>query len=74
VLLTGAPMVDREVVVHSLAWLAGMRQPADAEMLAPGAGPDGDLVLRDNGVVTTAAVVRALHEARTRLATEVGAA
>ncbi|MFI5909500.1 prenyltransferase/squalene oxidase repeat-containing protein [Dactylosporangium sp. NPDC051541] len=39
--------------------------PAGAEMVAPGGFHGTDVVLPDNGNVTTASVVRALHEART---------
>jgi hypothetical protein len=39
-----------------------------AEMLAPGGFEGRNVVLRDSGNVTTACVIRALHEARTRLA------
>ncbi|MFI1767448.1 prenyltransferase/squalene oxidase repeat-containing protein [Streptomyces sp. NPDC020800] len=67
-LLTGADLAEHDAIVHSLAWLSGLHAPADAEMLAPGAAAGDDLLLRDSGPVTTAAVVRALHEARTRLA------
>ena len=42
--------------------------PPSAEMLAPGGFEGRDVVLRDSGNMTTACVIRALHEARTRLA------
>ncbi len=66
-LLTGGDLAEHNAVAHSLAWLSGLHAPADAEMLAPGAAAGDDLLLRDSGPVTTAAVVRTLHEARTRL-------
>ncbi len=56
--------VDRAVKLLARLQLPSGGWPPSAEMLAPGALDGQDVSLRDNGVVTTAAVMAALHAVR----------
>ena len=67
-LLLGRPGAGT-AVGEAASYLSGLvtadgMVPASAEMLAPGGFEGRDVVLRDSGYVTTACVIRALHEAR----------
>ena len=71
-LATNGLSAQDELMMDSLRYLVGLlsqtgSRPASAELLVPGGLPGRNVVLRDNGRVTTACVVRALHEARKRL-------
>lgn len=68
-LLVDEPCGRREVIDEAIAYLGGLltatgAAPPSAEMLAPGALSGSDPLLPDNGTMTTACVIRALHEAR----------
>jgi hypothetical protein len=71
-LATDGASAQDELVVDSLCYLGRLLSetgalPGSAELMVPGGLPGYNVVLRDNGRVTTACVVRALHEARKRL-------
>jgi hypothetical protein len=71
-LITDEDSAHGDVAMDSVTWLAGLLTrpgpcPASAEMLFPGGFVGPEVVVRDKGSVTTACVVRALHEARTAL-------
>lgn len=71
-LITDQTLALRDEIVESASYLSGLTTssggaPGSAEMLAPGGFQGSDVLLLDNGAVTTACVIRALHEVRTRL-------
>jgi hypothetical protein len=75
-LMLGPGSVSVEIVSTGAQLLLDLQLPtgswpATAAMLAPGAAGEGDLVLRDNEIVTTACVVSAMSAARDLLASRV---
>ena len=71
-LLADRPPAGQEGVAEAISYLGGLvtaagAAPPSAEMLAPGGVNGFDVVLRDNGNVTTACVIRALHQVRNRV-------
>lgn len=72
ILLTDRTLASFGAVMESLRFLADFQTDNGAflpstEMLAPGGIKGLNLVLRDNGLMTTACAVRAFHEVRSRL-------
>jgi hypothetical protein len=71
-LRSSAAAMPREALLGTASYLRTLMHASGAcapstEMLAPGALHGADAVLLDGGTVTTACVVRALHELRTAL-------
>jgi Squalene-hopene cyclase C-terminal domain len=71
-LLRDQILISREAITESLRYMSGLMTTTggfcpSAEMLAPGGVKGSDVVLQDNGNITTACVVRAFHEARCKL-------
>jgi Squalene-hopene cyclase C-terminal domain len=72
ILLADKTLTCIDSVMKSIQFLAKLQTNTGAflpstEMLAPGGLNSFNLLLRDNGLMTTACVVKALHEVRSRL-------